>query len=143
LDEKISILSAAMKYRSMGFSVIPLRKNTKEPAVKWETYQREIASEEKLIEWFTGDCNIGIVTGELSNLTVVDCDTKDAILAVGPMLPPDVPSQKTPRGGRHFFFKYTKGFVNRAHIAPGVDIRTQGGYVAAYPSTMANGGWNW
>jgi hypothetical protein len=128
----------------MGFSVIPLPHNDKAPPpIKWEAYQKKIASEEQLIEWFTHGYNIGIVTGEISNLTVVDCDTKDAVLSVGPMLPPNVPTQITPRGGRHYFFKYTKGFVNRAHIAPGVDIRTQGGYVAAYPSTMLNGGWNW
>lgn len=145
MENKITILKAALMYRERGLSVIPLLSGGKKPAIEsWLPYQSKIASAEQIIEWFSGqDYNLGIITGEISDLTVVDCDTKDAILSVGPMLPPDVPTQKTPRGGRHFFFKYTRGFVNRAHIAPGVDIRTQGGYVAVYPSTTNTGGWNW
>ncbi len=143
MEEKLSTLSAAMKYRSMGFSVIPLLPNDKRPAIKWEPYQKEIASEEQLIEWFTKDYNVGIVTGEISNLTVVDCDTQGAIQQISAMLPLIViPIQLTPRGGRHFFFQYEKGFISK-RISNGIDIKTNGGCVVAYPSRLTNGGWTW
>ena len=146
LTEKISTLKAALKYRGLGLSVIPLLKNGKRPALKsWLPFQKEIASEVEIIEWFSGqDYNVGIVTGEVSNILVVDCDTEEAVLRIIEALVdnPILPIQYTPRGGQHFFFKYQDGFISRRY-ADGIDIKTDGGYVVAYPSTLEGNGWNW
>ncbi len=61
-------------YRERGLSVIPLLSGGKKPAIEsWLPYQSKIASAEQIIEWFSGqDYNLGIITGEISDLTVVD-----------------------------------------------------------------------
>ena len=71
------ILKAALSYAEMGLSVIPVASN-KKPAIKsWIPYQKESASEKQIIHWWGNNprANIGIVTGAISNLTVVDLDS--------------------------------------------------------------------
>jgi len=87
-----------------------------------------------------------LVTGEISGLFVVDTDTVGAIQEVQDFLPENLvtPIQRTPHGGKHFFFKHQEGFSNRARLAPGVDIRTTGGYIVVDPSLNDNGlTWHW
>jgi len=52
----------------------------KKPAIKWQKYQKQRATEEELTQWFGGDSklNIAIVTGEKSGIIVVDIDGKAA-----------------------------------------------------------------
>ncbi len=67
-----SILEAALKYREIGFTPIPL--NGKAP--KYDGWQKERAvTEEQVRQWFAGNANVGIVCGEASkNLVVIDFD---------------------------------------------------------------------
>ena len=56
---------------------------------------------------------------------------------------PDTLSQTTPRGGRHLLFRWEKGrpVRNSAHkLAPGVDVRGEGGYIILAPSLRDDGG---
>ena len=63
-----------------GWSIIPLRARSKVPAVKWEPYQRRLATLEELETWFTRPgSNVGIVTGTISGIFVVDCDSPEAL----------------------------------------------------------------
>jgi hypothetical protein len=74
------MLKAALHYRNKyGFSVIPC-KSDKRPIVKWESFQREKPSVEQIKEWWTKYpyANIGIITGEISGIDVIDCDTEEA-----------------------------------------------------------------
>ena len=61
-----------------GWSCIPVDPKTKKPVVKWIEYQTRYAELEELQEWFEGkttkDISIGVVTGKLSDLLVVDSD---------------------------------------------------------------------
>ena len=141
------MLEAALTYSSRGYNVIPVGAD-KKPLIKWEAYQRQRTTPEQIQRWFGGrqERNIGLVTGEISNLFVVDTDTPESIKEIQDQLPENLvtPIQKTPHGGRHFFFKHIEGFSNRARVAPGVDIRTDGGYVVASPSTDGDGRrWEW
>lgn len=57
-----------------GFSIVPLKRRSKQPLVKWSQYQQERAPEHVVKSWFFGqDVNLGIVTG-YNGLTVIDFD---------------------------------------------------------------------
>jgi hypothetical protein len=143
----MTILEAAIRYLELGFSVIPVD-NKKHPLIKWEPYQKQRAPKEEIEGWSRKwpNMNIGIVTGEISNLLVVDTDTAPAIVRVNDAIPESliVPCQRTPKGGKHFFFRHQEGFVNRARVSEEVDVRTTGGYVVVSPSVNGAGrGWQW
>jgi len=143
----MTILEAAIRYLELGYSMIPVD-TKKHPLIKWEPYQKKRASKEEIEGWFRKwpNMNIGIVTGAISNLLVIDTDTAPAIVRVGDAIPESllVPCQRTPKGGKHFFFQHQEGFVNRARVSEGVDVRTTGGYVVVAPSVNGTGrGWQW
>ena len=142
-EEAKKLLDIAREYVAEGFSVFPVPKKSKVPVIPWTKYQSERATDAELVEWFGGNkkANIGIVTGTLSGVTVVDFDTEEAITAAkakgflssGPIV-------KTGKG-LHAYCKYAPGhrnFQKRADL-PGVDLRGEGGYVVAPPSTHASG----
>ncbi len=131
----------------MNLSVIPVRQD-KKPLIAWAEFQTRRPTEEEVKGWWTKSpsANIGIVTGEISNLFVVDTDTPESTKEIQDYLPENLltPIQKTPHDGQHFFFQHTEGFSTRARVAPGVDIRTTGGYITVDPSIGDNGkGWTW
>ncbi len=141
------MLEAAKQYCNLGYNVIPVNKD-KKALVKWESFQKERSTISQIEQWFKQfkDSNIGIVTGEISNLFVIDSDTPESTLEVQNYLPENIitPIQITPHNGKHFFFKHIEGFSNRARVAPGIDIRTSGGYIVVDPSVNGDGShWKW
>jgi hypothetical protein len=83
--------------------------------------------------------NIGVATGAVSKIFVVDVDGDDAALRqLGDM--PSTVSVTTARG-QHYYFKYPDMPVRNSagKIAPGVDVRGDGGYVLAPPSIHPTG----
>ena len=129
-------------YFKNGYSLIPLKTNTKIPAISWKQYQKKKASYEEVLSWsfkFPG-YNLGIVTGQISKLVVVDID-EPAIL---PKLLKELPELKqttkvkTTRGF-HFYFslngngkvKATKNFLGL-----GVELFSDGQQVVAPPSKI-------
>lgn len=144
-----SALQAAKSHLARGWSVLPLRARDKRPLILWENLQHRRPSEPDVTEWFHRwpDANIGIVTGEISNLIVLDIDPKhggDVALEhlekkFGP-LPPTVEAI-TGGGGRHLYFAHPIGLTrNRAGLAQGIDLRGDGGYIVAPPSVHPTGG---
>lgn len=74
-----ALAEAAQEYLASGWSLIPLV--GKLPALpSWKEYQRRLLSSEEVAEWFSeGDrppSGIGVVTGSLLRLVVVDCDSE-------------------------------------------------------------------
>lgn len=139
---------AALDYLKLHWSVIPMRARDKRPAIRWQEYQQRRASETELRGWFHDwpDDNVGIVTGAISGLVVLDIDPKhggDDSLALflrehGP-LPPTIES-RTGGGGRHVYFAHPGGVVrNKVGLAPGIDVRGDGGCVVAPPSVHGSG----
>jgi hypothetical protein len=141
---KNPLLESALRYLEMGFSVIPIVPGEKKPCVKWEPYQKERASKEQITAWWTINpkANIGIITGEISDLFVVDIDSEEGqqnLLEYGfdSIVTPTV---KTPRGGQHLYFKYPGGNITiGAGKIPGTDFRGNGGFVVAPPSINGKG----
>ena len=137
---------AALAYRRMGWSVIPIGTD-KRPLVKWAEFQERIADDEEVMAWWEKwpTANVGIVTGSISGLTVVDIDTDEGRLNLEDYIPSKtrVPTARTQRGGMHLFFKYHEGLTNRVGVIQGTDLRSEGGYVVAAPSMGAVGGYEW
>jgi len=136
-------LKAALQYRASGISVIPLKRN-KRPFIKWEKYQTELASENEIRDWFNRwpGANIGIVTGNISKLTVLDADSDNAFAMLDEFLPDTfvTPTAKTPRG-KHLYFAYTNRLSTTAKLSGmALDVRNDGGYVVAPPGQNENGG---
>lgn len=146
----MNTLRAALDYAGKNnFSVIPLKKKDL-PCVKWTDYQRKKATADEIRAWWSKwpSAMIGIVTGQISGLFVIDCDTQEGFDAVQELLPDslDIPTARTPRGGWHFYFQYPagSGLTIQAGIMPGVDYRGEGGYIIAAPSMNGNGkGYEW
>ncbi|MCG6536426.1 MAG: bifunctional DNA primase/polymerase, partial [Syntrophales bacterium LBB04] len=134
----LTMLDYALRYRRRGFSVIPCRKD-KKPLIKWEAYQTQKPSEDEIKQWWGRwpDANIGIPCGAISEVDVLDCDSQEAYDNLNEFYLNDsfrTPTVKTPKG-RHVYFKHRPGLSNAVRAIKGTDIRTQGGYVIAPPST--------
>ena len=138
----MTTLEAALHYRSLGMSVLAVGKD-KRPLLSWEKYQRQAATPDEIKQWWKQwpTANVAIITGKVSGLTVVDCDSKEAIQTFEGMLSDTfvTPMQDTPRGGRHYFCSYHPQIRNKAGIVEKIDIRSEGGYVLVAPSSNGNG----
>ncbi|MDO8634779.1 MAG: bifunctional DNA primase/polymerase [Dehalococcoidia bacterium] len=144
-----SVLSYAKFYRSIGWSVFPILPHSKKPAVgAWLPYQSRLATLQELDDWFKdSDKGIAIVTGAISgDLLVLDCDPRHGgheSLANYPPCSTDCPTVKTGGGGFHFYYHAPSKCIPA--IAPGLDVKAEGGYVVAPPSIHPDSGlaYNW
>jgi len=142
---KPSLLVDALRYEHKGFSVIPLKAD-KRPYVAWEPYQERRAQAGKINEWWHKwpDANIGIVTGRISRLVVIDCDSLAGLKVVKQYirqtLADKVPIVAT-GNGFHLYFRHPENQVinNRGRVFEDVDVRGDGGYVVAPPSIHSSG----
>lgn len=139
---------AALDLAARGWSVIPMQPRAKRPLVAWRQFQQHPASAEQIRHWFARqpDANVGIVTGRVSGLVVIDVDVQHggpaslaALEAEWGLMPPTVEAL-TGGGGRHLYCRHPGGTVpNRVAIRPGIDVRGDGGCVVAPPSVHPNG----
>jgi Bifunctional DNA primase/polymerase, N-terminal/Family of unknown function (DUF5906) len=153
-----SIVDHALYYAQLGWPVFPGRIGKKEShksaeysgGRKWgqTTDAAEIRRDFK--KW--PDANVCIVTGAVSGIFVVEADTKeghdvDGIASLAALeaqhgeLPPTLQAI-SPSGSVHYYFKHP-GFkiINSASaIAPGIDVRGDGGMVVATPSVKPGKG---
>lgn len=149
--EEIKPYQAAVEYINMGLAVFPIKYKDKIPLTRngckdattdaaivkawWQKYPNAnvgIATGLKSGGLFVIDLDIDEDKGINGYQTIRDWERKNGIL-------PDTWSSITGRGGYHLFFKSSKQITNRTGILEGVDIRGEGGYIVAPPSTHANG----
>ena len=135
------------------WAIFPLTQGAKIPLPGGHGCTEATADAAKVAEWWkkTPAANIGIACGEINGFIVVDVDRghddgidgadtlRELEQEMGAL--PDTVEALTPNGGRHLFFKYPSGqnIRNKTGIAPGIDIRANGGYVVGVPSILANG----
>jgi hypothetical protein len=141
----------AVALAKKGFRVIKLRVGDKPPQSKG--WQKAATNDPKEVyKLWTAPVtfeplpnNIGIVTG--NGLLVLDVDIKGGrpgveshrLLVDDFELPESTFSTHTVSGGRHYFFQVPPGVKvkNSANVlAPGLDVRGDGGYVVAPGSTI-------
>lgn len=143
-----SVSEAVHDYMRRGWSIIPIRSGDKRPLVQWEEFQDRRPGEAEIRGWFRTwpDAGIGIVTGTVSGLVVLDVDVRhggDVALEQLEREHDPIPTTlecRTGGGGCHLYFAHPGGLVrNKVGLAPGVDIRADGGYVVAPPSLHASG----
>jgi hypothetical protein len=142
--KKNVLLKAALQYAALGWKVFPLRPKSKTPALK--RWPELATSEEKTIrEWWEDNprYNIGIATGKRSGIFVFDIDLpkgggkslRRLLEEAGEEKLPHTAVQITAHGN-HSFCQHP-GFPvknSTGKIAPGVDIRGDGGYIVVAPS---------
>ncbi len=133
------ILSHARNYRDAhGFNVIPLRERSKTPKLQeLLPYLTRKATDEEF-EGFDWSGNVGIVTGPVSGLLVLDEDIPGTLEAKGWKVP-RTPTAKTGKG-KQFYFKHPDEEISTTiRLVEGLDVKAAGGYVVAPPSQHPNG----
>ncbi len=139
----------ALIYAAMEFHVFPLWNHSKKPAINY--WPNEATKDpEQLRHWFEfTNKNIGIVTGEISGINVIDIDVKNGAdgfkslkeyFKTDSLLSEEYLNFETPRNGKHVLVKWTnetdvRNAVNVLGIE-GVDIRGNGGFIVAPPSIV-------
>ena len=126
---------AALRLRKQGISVIPVGKD-KKPLFPWKEFSERIATAKEIKKWWTKypDANLAIVTGKISDLTVVDIEEGGITNYL-----PETLTVKTGGGGYHFYYRYTDKFKNAVRIKELTDIRNDSGYCIAPPSLHKSG----
>jgi hypothetical protein len=139
-------LQAALEFAEASIAVFPLLPCGKTPLMKHGF--KDATTDPTIIagSWTRcPDANIGLATGQMSGCVVLDIDGADGESSLqtlkrelGPL--PDTCMARTGKG-RHLYFCYPDGkeIRSRTNIAPGIDVRADGGYVVAPPSVHPNG----
>jgi len=105
----------------------------------------------RIREWFgegTPLSNIGVVTGEVSGITVIDIDIgpgKSGAESWSEIIKdkgePNTLMAQTGSGGMHVLFAYNSVLKTASNVlGKGVDCRNDGGYIVAAPSLHRSGG---
>ncbi len=126
----------ASQLHDLGFSLLPLR--GKRPVVKWKHFQEERAPLSLVRKWFGEQGHqIGIITGRVSGVVAIDCDSQEAVDRWLKLYAPTPLTQDTPRG-RHFLYRHTstQRCHNRSNAELATDVRGDGGYIVAYPDSQ-------
>ena len=128
-DMENQTLNKALEYLQKGWSVIPVGKD-KIPLIEWKEFQTRLVATEEVQAWWKQwpEANVGIVTGKISGITVVDVEKGGSTEGL-----PATYIVKTGNGGWHFYCKEA-GIRNGARVRELTDIRGEGGYVVAPPS---------
>jgi len=136
------MIETALHYAAKGWQVFPLVPNGKTPAT--ETGFKAATTDTATIEgWWQRwpEANVGIVTGSLSGIVVLDVDRKhgvDGVVAASELDLPETLVVRTPSGGFHLFFTLPADVKvgRRIGVRPGLDILGDLGYVVAAGSTI-------
>lgn len=126
-------------YLELGWSMIPIRPRSKVPTGPWVSAQESRAPAAQVDAWIEEEYNLAVVTGALSNLVVVDCDSEDGVVNANRLGMSVTPTASTGKG-RHYFFAHPGQAVrNAVRVVDDVDVRGDGGYVLIDPSIHPSG----
>ena len=142
----------ALSLASEGFFIFCLQTLGKTPVHKG--WQESATRDPRIIEqwWATNpEYNIGIYTGKFGDdgaLLVVDVDVKEGKNGYEQLLRlelegwemPETRSYATPSGGRHYCYRVRASVRQGANVlAPGLDVRSRGGYIVGAGSALPHG----
>jgi hypothetical protein len=115
--------------------------------VAWERYQSARAAESTVRGWWRRwpEANVGVVTGAVSDLVVLDVDPRHGgderltrLEDDHGDLPP-TPEVVTGGSGRHLYFAHPGRTVATGPLTDGLDLKGDGGLVVAPPSVHHSG----
>jgi hypothetical protein len=152
--ERDEVLNAAIGYANVGIPVFPCLlqdegdKKAKAPYTD-HGFKDASTNENQIKCWWANHPNasIGIPTGKSSGLVVIDIDPRNGgnhslqglIDENCPL--PETLTAITGGGGTHYYFKYSGREIrcSNGKIAPGIDIKADGGYAIIPPSGHESG----
>ena len=134
-----------------GWRVFPANPKNKRPLISgWQ--DRAASDPEEIKKLFRPFPNamIGLPTGPINGITVVDLDLKNDVDGFQSIMSLGIPMPKsaivsTPTGGLHLYYS-THGDehpCSAGKIGKGIDIRGSGGYVIAPGSVSSSGQYQW
>lgn len=156
------MVDAALAALRRGWSVVPLHDVSggvcscgrvdcpspgKHPRIAWEPAQVAVASVDQVRHWWGRwpEAGVGVVTGPVSGVVVLDVDPRNGgdeslarlqgrfgVLAT-------TVETRTGGGGRHLWFRHPGGAVPSGPVAPGLDVKADGGLVVIPPTRHASG----
>jgi hypothetical protein len=141
-----SMLEAALAYASVGWAVFPVHPKNKRPYPGSRGFYDATTAPEQIHRWWwRNDISmIALATGSRSDVFAVDLDRKpgkaDGVATWAKLKAergaPDTLSSVTPSSGEHHFYRNVEGLrcVALDTIAPGIEIKADGGYVVLAPS---------
>jgi len=140
----MTLVNTAIRYIDAGFAVIPIRPDSKAAyLIKWS--RLPFPTHADAAKWFNTERNIGVRTGSLTGIWVLDIDPRNGGVeslaaiekAYGDL--PDTLIIKTPSDGYHYYFHIVDGLIlknSTSKIAAGIDVRGEGGQVLVPPSII-------
>jgi bifunctional DNA primase/polymerase-like protein len=142
----MNMIAQALTYAERGWAVLPLR--GKVPRVDGG-YKAAAKDPDTITKWWTGwrDADIGIRTGQESDVVVLDVDPRnggdeslEALLEEHGPLPPTA-EVATGGGGRHFYFSTPAESTDklRKNLVPGLELLSEKAFVVAPPSLHKSG----
>src|SRR5690348_14903035 len=101
-DPGVSALADARPYLSRGLQVVPIKPRGKSPLLDWKIYQEQRVTEDEIRTWESQfpDANLGILTGRISGVLVLDADGPKGIASLTELCGDDLPKTPTVRTGR-------------------------------------------
>lgn len=155
------VMEDAFQLASTGIALLPIDSTRKEPCYDvlprnkktgrrtWIPLRETPATPSKIRFWFRKkpNCNIAIITGQTSNLAVLDID--------GPIPPdlvlPNTVTAKTPReiGGHHYYFriegsqKSGKFTWEEEGVRYQCELKADGSYAVCPPSSFGTKRYRW
>ena len=134
-----SAKAAAADYDRRSWCPIPIKQRSKQTALgQLAPYLNRRATKEELAAWAWS--GVGIVTGPVSGVLVLDVDGPEGEEELRKYGHPVTPMVRTANGGLHLYFKHPEQHVRTGiRVAPGLDVKASGGYVVAPPSLGPNG----
>lgn len=133
----LSLLEAALEYGKRGFAVLPLAGKV---PLKGGRGCLDATTDLARIKEIWGkhpNANIGIATGAVSGIVVLDSDGPEGDAALREFIGDDfseLPANITSKG-RHLLFQHPGTKVkNRVRLREQLDVRGDGGYIVAPPS---------
>jgi len=143
-----SLANIARLYAGIGQSVIPIYGDTmpdraKVSAVNWKIFQMRIAPGRLIDHWFEAKKfgGVGIVTGRISNLVVIDFDSEACEVDFKQRFPHLTQTriiQSAGRGLSHYYYHMPQDINLPTLHMEGADLLSNGAYAIA-PPTMIDG----
>lgn len=147
-DDAENLLKSALELLRRGWSVVQAAERSRQPLVRWQHDQKTQPSETDLRAWHSRwpRANLAVVTGYVSGIVVLDVDPGHGgeeslarLVHEHRCLPPTVEAI-TGDGGCHLYFQHPGLEVrNPVGLAPGLDIRGDGGVIIVPPSIHPSG----
>ena len=130
------------QYIKYGYSLIPIDEE-KKPHIYWKKYQYRKAPRSDIFNWLNEfrPYNIGIVTGNISRLAVVDVDDISLLPGLEKRMPEltQTTRVRTNRGYHYYFsLKNTTVKSTSALFGERLELKGNGNYIVAPPSVINN-----